>query len=288
MRKIVSIFLLLLLLTVCYAFDFNKDNFSVSTDIEEEVVVFNKTIYHIATYEETPKILSKIDRPEHLIDKDGYVHFILPTIDCFVFDINGHLVITQKFDNDPDISESYGHPVINEIIASSELTERSNGKLVTYKAKYPLLRLTAEKEIGFYIYYYGYPWVPNVKNDPNPFIEIKLGEPEKYIEIMPGYIDFKKRNLFKDNSRIKTIEIVDIETNKSEGTYIIEDKVSYTKIELPNPIKNIRIRLIDYYDGNKYRDPCIASIVFGNSWGKDAGDYGKKEIDYLLKMKAIM
>ena len=109
-----------------------------------------------------------------------------------------------------------------------------------------------------------------------------MGQP-----LLPGFIDFDRQYLWKQNARPKTIEVIDLETSESLGKYIIDDSIKFTSINLPRNVKKVRISFIDFYPGTKYQDPCVAAIYFGTEKWPQKLNYGKASFEkdgYFIKI----
>ncbi len=143
-----------------------------------------------------------------------------------------------------------------------------------------------EKGTGFYIYRSGQPWAVDLIKDKKPIITIEVNTKISSFFILNGYIDFDKQSLFYNNSRAKTIQILDKETNTIIGNYQLPDKVIYQLIYLPKAVKYFQIISIDTYPGLKYSDLCISSIYLNTENEKViSGDYGISFLNELKKEK---
>ena len=130
------------------------------------------------------------------------------------------------------------------------------------------------------------PWVPDIKNDKNPYIDFELQYERSTIHILPGFVDFERQHLWKQNARPKTIEVIDLETSESLGKYKIKDSINFTSITLPRDVKKVRVKFLDFYPGTKYKDPCVAAIYFGTEEWPPKRDYSTKTFEkdgYFIK-----
>ncbi len=285
MKKIILILSVIVSMQSMNALDFNKDDFCVNFGMFESIVVYKNTIYHIFDDDENTKVLSKIDRPQNLINENGYVNIELPTVRTVLLDYNGRVVVSRVNGNRKELDTDIGFEEPKEIKASSELIENVKNVQVKYDSKYPFYFLKSQKEIGTFFYDDALPWVPDIKKDDNPYLEFKSINGTASLAILPGYIDINNQKLFKNNSRIKTIEVYDMDINKKIGTYNLNDFVGYTVVNFPQKIKYIKIILTEYYPGNKYNDPCLSSIVINPDNGPDKA--GLWYIQDLIKRKVI-
>jgi len=72
----------------------------------------------------------------------------------------------------------------------------------------------------------------------------------------------KKKHLFYENKRIKTLNITNIEDRNNISINVsFEDAVLFTKVILPFSTTKVRLKIIDVYSGNKYNDTCISAII---------------------------
>lgn len=83
-----------------------------------------------------------------------------------------------------------------------------------------------------------------------------------YFIILNGYANPLKRNLYKENRRIKTLRV---ESLDDQATFSIkhelEDVVRFQVVKFPQTVKKIRITILDYYEGSKYKDLCVQAFL---------------------------
>jgi hypothetical protein len=282
MKKTILSFMILGLSIQLFAFDFNKDEFFVKTDIEEGIAVTKNEVIYVQGGLEVPKIIQRIKRPIKIYNDFGILELNINNKMFYVVDLNGLLLIPLKFEIRPDEMNSYG---INENItvqASSSLIEDSNSKKIEYKPSYLLKRLTQEKEIGEYLYWSALPWAVDIKKDKSPSLIVVAKEYINSFSILNGYVDFSKQKLYKENSRAKKINIIENQTGKVIGSFDIDDNIQYQKIALPKKLKEFTIKVVEIYQGEKYSDLCISSIIFDDYFNQ-LKDYGKSELEYYRK-----
>lgn len=297
MLKKTAVFGLLLSFAInAFSFDYNKESFSLSLDIETGLYIYEDNVYIIG-YE--GKIWKDV-RPVKLTDEHGYTSLKLKKNPyygigkektLYFFDLNGiifHVPFTEnrkpKESTIKLFKDVYGG--INKITASSELSEKTKSGEITYSVT-NVLTLGTEKETGYFFLPLGCPWVPDISKDKEPYIDFELQNERSTIYILPGFVDFSRRHLWKQNARPKTIEVINMETSKSLGKFTIDDRIDFTGIALPESVKNVRIRFIDFYPGTKYQDPCVSSIYFGTDMWPYKGNHGKytfEEGGYFFKL----
>jgi hypothetical protein len=80
------------------------------------------------------------------------------------------------------------------------------------------------------------------------------------ILLLNGFVDFYRPHLYRDNRRIREIKITD-KQNQIETNYILEDKIEFQEILFPQLSDNISIKIVSYYEGNRYTDICCSAIL---------------------------
>lgn len=279
-------FFLLFILSSIYSFsfDFNNDNFCLSI-LPDYIAVYENKIFYISCSDIHPKIVSVIDRPKEILNEQGYISLNILAEDYYIIDLNGYLLTAKYKDYIIDyFSELIGQPQIISVEASSEFIDEKTYNAVFYKGICPLYRLNAQRPfMEHYLYYNGLPWIPDLRIDSSPYIDIELAKPQKTMSILPGYVDFYNHNLFYEYSRIKNIEVFDLFTNESLGIYELKDELLYTSIIFQKSHKAFRIKLLDYYPGTIFSYPCISSILFLEEYALKKGDYGKHQLDYFIE-----
>ena len=298
MKKIISIIIFLSITFSSFCFDYNKDNFSVELDIETRLFVYKDNIYILGwdgklwSDKRPEKIVNEFGFAELYIKENPYFgNFIKKYKGTYFLDLNGEIIAIDFFDNNyntEEIKDLYKNVYggIKNIKASSELTETLNNNKTVYSVE-NVLTVGSERTLGHFFRTIGCPWVPDIKIDKNPYIDFELKfDAICTVHILPGFIDFDRQHLWKQNARPKTIEIIDLETSESLGKYTIDDSIKFTSINLPRNVKKVRISFIDFYPGTKYQDPCVAAIYFGTDKWPQKGNYRKSTFEkdgYFIK-----
>ena len=99
------------------------------------------------------------------------------------------------------------------------------------------------------------PWATS-KDPIGMKVRMNLNESLDKIVILNGYVHPRKRHLYKANRRLKTVRITSPEED-FEVLEKIEDVVHFHEIDLPRAVKIVDIEILDYYEGEKYRDLCV-------------------------------
>jgi hypothetical protein len=108
--------------------------------------------------------------------------------------------------------------------------------------------------------------------------DIDQGVPIKggsdYLIILNGYANPLKRHLYKENRRIKCLKIESL-GNKDNFTITqnLEDVVRFHVIKFPKVAKKIRLTILDYYEGTKYKDLCVQAFLTDYDMWDDSGDH---------------
>ena len=151
--------------------------------------------------------------------------------------------------------------LLKNIIFPDILKEVINGKEVIYDSKdmeHFFVHLSDE-----YITFFtdALPWASS--KDPNNFeIYMDFYEPIQSITILNGYVNPTNQSLYKKNRRLKTIKVInnDKNTDYFEITILFEDIVHFEEIKFPIDSSSVKIQIIDFYEGSKYKDLCIQYI----------------------------
>lgn len=105
------------------------------------------------------------------------------------------------------------------------------------------------------------PWVEGVEGPGiGEYLECEFKFKTDEIQILNGFVDFRRPALFKQNNRVKTV-LIESENPKFAKEYTLEDIVKYNVIKLPARTDKIKITIKDVYKGTLYDDTCLSSII---------------------------
>jgi hypothetical protein len=78
------------------------------------------------------------------------------------------------------------------------------------------------------------------------------------IVISNGFVDYNRNNLYENNNRIKKIRVYNVDQNEYLD-FNIEDTPNYQVINVgfENKVNNIKVEILEVYQGEKYNDLCI-------------------------------
>lgn len=105
------------------------------------------------------------------------------------------------------------------------------------------------------------PWVEGVPGyGINEYIEIKSNIAVDQMQILNGYVDLTRFDLYKKNSRVKTFLYEDLDNNIKYDIELTDD-VKFQNFQLEKPTKHIRLTIKEVYKGEKWDDTCVSSII---------------------------
>lgn len=163
----------------------------------------------------------------------------------------------------PNINNQYrGDINILKIEASSYFSETIGEQLLEFKPEYLLDRYTTS-EVGHDNHFsnFSLPWVEGVAGDGiGEYIIIEFKKKVDEFSILNGYVDIGNMALYYENNRIKKAEITS--SNSNFKVYVnFDDVVKYKKIEIPEKVKKLTIKILEVYKGSIYSDTAISGIL---------------------------
>lgn len=84
------------------------------------------------------------------------------------------------------------------------------------------------------------------------------------IQILNGFVDFRRPALYKQYSRVKKF-LIECENPKFSKEYFLEDEVKFSNLKLPQKAKQVKISIKEVYKGEKYEDTCLSAIIATDS-----------------------
>lgn len=210
---------------------------------------------------------AKLDKSLLAVDKDGFLKFKCKEKTFLIIDGDFITQYFTDFQNDGENRYSEGEGDfhnynIKDISASSYFSETIKGRKISYTSD----NLYKCFYVGCKCHPYWWndthiPWVEGAKgNGIGESITIEYKVPVTGISILNGYVDINNMKLYKENSRLKEIEIVNLETGKKKNISF-EDKVYFNYITFDEPLTKIKIIIKDVYKGSKYTDTCVSAII---------------------------
>src|SRR5574344_198192 len=149
---------------------------------------------------------------------------------------------------------------IKNINASSFLKE-SNYCYTPENLKSKLYTVSSDEFVNYEYQSLLPPWVEGVPGyGIGEWLDIDFKYKSDEVQILNGFVDFKRMYLYKENSRVKTI-LVQIENTKFSKEYGQQHIVKYYVIKKKKKTDHIRITIKDVYKGDKYDDTCLSSIL---------------------------
>ena len=163
-------------------------------------------------------------------------------------------------------------PIVEQAKSSSNLTEKIGNQQIEYSPDYLLTTTVEDPYLGTPHWNINnnlvlgdpdsYPWVEGVEGaGVGESLDIKFIHTVENFALLNGYVDPRRPYLYKQNGRVKKIQIesLDLDTNFS-AVYDLEDVVSFQTVSLPKLAGHIKITILDIYSGTKYSDTAITGL----------------------------
>ena len=80
------------------------------------------------------------------------------------------------------------------------------------------------------------------------------------LDVLNGYVATERLDLYKKNSRVKDIEIIDSDNN-IKYSFTLTDEVRFQNLKMSQGTKNVKLVIKSVYKGDKWDDTCITSII---------------------------
>jgi hypothetical protein len=91
-----------------------------------------------------------------------------------------------------------------------------------------------------------------------------------HIVILNGYVNPLKRYLYKANRRIKTLKIESMDKTRPFSIKVLfPDYAMFHRIQFPVSVSKVKLTILDFYEGERYKDLCIQMI--GSDFDMDSG-----------------
>ena len=127
--------------------------------------------------------------------------------------------------------------------------------------------------------------LPWVEGEEGPGIGVTLDvtfeEPSDHMVILNGFVDPKRRHLFKMNNRVRRAIIRSVDDG---GPFSFEqsfnDVVEFTHIPFPRAARSVQLEIREVYPGTRWDDTAITGIVTNHEW-----EWEHDDIVFLLESK---
>lgn len=233
---------------------------------------------------------AELNRSMLAVDKDGFLKFKYKDKSLLIIDGQEITQYFTKFQNDgenkyTESKDGFYSYNIKSISASSSFSEVIKGQKIEYTPD----NLYKCFDVGCKCHPYWWndahiPWVEGAKGyGIGETITVEYKKPRPAVSILNGYVDINNMKLYKENARLKEIEIEDLQTGKKQTVHF-EDKVYFNYIAFEEETAKIKITIKDVYPGTKYSDTCVSAII-EHQWesGGASVDYFNKTISRLKK-----
>lgn len=189
-----------------------------------------------------------------------------PDAEMYYIETNILKKIEERLKNEGKLDHYYDVGVVDDgiqtIRAWSELQETVRGEAKHYKAenmRHPFLLQTYDT----YAVELNGKYPPWAEGDVGPGIGGKINidftrkVPSVYI--LNGYVDLRRRDLYKANNRLETVKVRSLKP-AFEIEYTFPDYVGFHEIILPESTDSIELEIISVYRGDRFDDTCITKI----------------------------
>ena len=217
------------------------------------------------------------DRSLFRLDRNGYFYYdndiIIPGAIPYVsLPTDSSLMKTSSYAQSKGIfySDSYKP----DFQASSELMENTRQGTVVYQASNlaHFAYIPTDKYQSLCWNYDAKPWVEGVSGY-GIGESIKLfctGGQFNSLIILNGYVDPARPDLYKKNSRIKKLWVIDLD-NYREYIFFLEDAVEFQVLNFRSPIKQVLMTIEEVYPGESWDDTCVTAIIPAETYVDNRG-----------------
>lgn len=135
------------------------------------------------------------------------------------------------------------------------------------------IRYSYDDDIILYRWFYTYLSRGNVAmyfiNDPTPMVEGAPGNgvgmtldidyhiPTDNLVVLNGFVDLERKHLYKLNARMKKVRV---QGEDFDLEYEFQDYVHFAQIDFPKKVRQVRLTVLEVYDGSRYEDLCISGL----------------------------
>jgi hypothetical protein len=144
--------------------------------------------------------------------------------------------------------------------------EKIKDGIAKYDQQNMLMKIIKQSEKEEANFPWNYDALPFVVRNSNggigTVINIKFTKPVDSIFVLNGFVDLLRRNLYKENNRIKAIKVEylgSLSVFDSEVSF--DDSVYFQKIDFSGFVNEVNLEVMDIYKGTKYNDLAISSII---------------------------
>ncbi|MBQ0002846.1 MAG: hypothetical protein KBT21_04855 [Treponema sp.] len=241
----------------------NLKYFSLEDEVTKEIYFNDDVLYLVGE-----SGYAKLSREKLFVDSDGFLKLDLGSKE-YLF-IDGKRISQNfksfHFDSRTAREEENDRPFgydFKSISASSSFSETVNGKKINYTPD-NLYKCFYAGGCVCHPYSWNYshiPWVEGASDSGiGESILVEFTQDMYGISILNGYADINRMKFYKENSRVKTLLVEDLQNGTSQ-TVNFEDCVYFNYINFSKPTSKIKLTIKDVYSGSKYSDTCISAII---------------------------
>ena len=279
MKKILFIIIFNILLINIYAFDIEKDLYFWGINVHQAlekhgniIAFYRKGFYDTKdlkdlTVNENGWYESSVFGNKHAVIYGGdfFIYYDYKNPELSFYDPNA-----DKNKKKWSIEETVNNKIfycgdrrklVKKITVPDALKETINGKEIIYNTfdmEHFFVHLSDE-----YITFFkdSNPWATS-KEPVGLEITVDYYEPYQFLTILNGYVNPTNQSLYKKNRRLKTIKIINNDSKSEPFELVVnfEDTVHFEEIKFPCTTSSVKIKIMDYYEGSKYKDLCVQYI----------------------------
>jgi hypothetical protein len=159
------------------------------------------------------------------------------------------------------IDTSFLYQPVEEMRVPSSLTETVDGEQVHYGPDFFKYRWVYKHGHVFAMMHYlngAPPWVEDEPGNGSGLeFEITFKEPVDNIVFLNGFVDFRRKHLYKQNARMKEIRI---HGRGFSEQYRFTDQVRFRECQFPRKTEHIRVEVLSVYPGSRWSDMAISGL----------------------------
>lgn len=306
MKKVLFICIFGLLIINLYAFDTEKDLYFWGINVHQSLEKHGNTVafYRQGFYEtkdlndfvvnENGWYESSVFGNKHAVIYGGdfFIYYDYKNPECSFYDPEANKN-NKKWTKEEIVKDMIFYcgdrrKLVKNIIIPDFLKEKLNGKEITYDTfdmEHFFVHLSDE-----YVSFFAdsNPWATS-KNPVGLEITVNYYEPYQYLTILNGYATPTNQSLYKKNRRLKTIKVINNDASSEPFELVVNfnDTVHFEEIKFPCTTTSVKIQIMDYYEGSKYKDLCVQYIgsrmnlnFYANNPNDNTGTFEYKERNY--------
>jgi hypothetical protein len=168
---------------------------------------------------------------------------------------------------------------IESIRVPSSLGETVAGVRLEYSPERMRYPFAAWGEFNIVFYNDALAWVEDEPGaGPGVELEVLFDTPKDHIIVLNGFVDLRRRHLYRMNSRMRQAEI------RCEDFAIIhsfDDEVKFQRIDFPSSTEWVSLRVVSVYPGSRWTDLAITALFTETAPRADARELRLKTANWV-------